>query len=171
MLVLILTAMLFQSSIALAVIDNVKLPECTNPNDIMDLQKLLSSYHYTIQYDKKNFNCVDFTTACLQFLEKKNYKTAAMAHIKNPTSAQPTGHVYPIVQTKSGWIAVEASSSDTSNFELGYVVDVDRDTTEYHYLNGVFINNSTELRDYDGGPAPIYTGDLTRFIARNGDDN
>ena len=141
----------------------ISLSECTNPNDKMDLQQLLNSYHYTMQRDDYNFNCVEFTIACNQFLLKNGYNTAIMAHWMNETS----GHCYPIVKFKSGWVAVEASLSVTSDSKIGLIFPKGGN---FNYLTGIFINDSVELREYDNKTSDsgsIYAGDLSRYIVKN----
>jgi hypothetical protein len=145
--------------------DTISLPKCTDPNIIMDLQKVLNSYHYTHKYDDEDFNCVDLTTACVQFLDKRGYNTAIMAYLYGINNT--SGHCYPVVNFgNKGWLAIETSYSKTTGFKLGYVTSTVKGN-KYNYLTGMFLNNTTELNDFDAGPDPIYKGDLTRFIAIN----
>jgi hypothetical protein len=139
----------------------ITLPKCTDPNVIMDLQKMLNSYRYTKSYDDMDFNCVDLTTACVQFLIKNGYNASIMAYI--PKGNNVTGHCYPIVNVKNKWIAIETCHKNMVNRKLGVIAY----ESKYNYLTGHFINNTTELNEFDGGPDPVYTGDLTRFIVKN----
>lgn len=142
-----------------AVSDNeITLPKCTDPNAIMDLQKELNLYHYIMKYNSDSWNCVDFTTACFQFLDKLGYDVKIMASY--PKNAN-TGHCYPIVKIKNTWVAIEVSLY--SSTAIGCVVSGGK----YQYLTGYLFNNSTELNEMDVGPDAVYTGDLTRFIAKN----
>lgn len=142
----------------------ISLVTCTDPNAIMDLQQLLNSYHYTQKYNTDSFNCVEFTTACIQFLDKNGYNTAAMIHTYGKNESE--GHCYPVVEIKNkGWIAIEPCYSRISDITLGIVVK--SGSGKYNYLNGYFLNNTTELNEFDAGSDPIYTGDLTRFIVKN----
>jgi hypothetical protein len=146
-------------SLASAVNTNyVTLKECNDPNKLMDLQTFLNSYRYTHEFDD-DFNCAEFTTACAQFLSKNGYEVYEMA-LKFDDD-QSRGHCYPIVKFKDGWVAIE-TTRDPDN-KLGYIAEP-QDSARYHYLTGIFLNSSDEMNDWDWGPDPVYTGDLTRFI-------
>jgi hypothetical protein len=142
---------------------DIQLAGCNDPNIIMDLQKLLSSYHYTKQYGS-DFNCVEFTVACMQFLKSHKYDAYAMVHSWTGDRVGE-GHCYPVVKVKNGWVAIDSSDSKSSGFALGWIMN--GRNKNFDYLKGIFINNTTELIAYDSGPAPVYTGDLTRFIVKN----
>lgn len=123
--------------------------ECTK-----SLQKLLNDYHYTKEYTKDVFDCVDSSVACFEFLEDHNYNCSFGTVLSKD---RKSGHVTVLVYIHNKYFVVETTSN--YGFTLGEIKDFDTYQIKGLKISNI-LKNVDQVYDLDTRSRPVINYDI-----------